>query len=113
MIIRVSTRHQHELMGALAGDQDELTFPGPIPSPDGTSARIDRVQILEAFEVPQELIFSVSVVGSVILGVVSNWLYEVLKRGDPDSIEINRRTVTLTKGEVTKIVEEEIRLHNR
>jgi hypothetical protein len=57
--------------------------------------------------------FLVEMAESVGAGIVANYVYEKLKNKTKDGnlrLKINRRTTEFTEGEITRVIEEEIRL---
>jgi hypothetical protein len=52
----------------------------------------------------------VTVGTGVPVGLLTNWLYDKLKNGRSNKISINHREIEITKGEITRIVEECIKI---
>jgi len=52
----------------------------------------------------------VSVGTGVPSSLLASWLYDKLKNGRSNKITINRREIEITEGEITRIVEESIKI---
>jgi hypothetical protein len=53
-----------------------------------------------------ELILDIS--GSIVIGLVSNYLYDKLKGRTRLRLRINRRVINIDQGEITQIIEESL-----
>ena len=84
----------------------DLTQPSA-EMPEGMSVQELESRAYKAVGVPETITLAVSVPLSVGASLAANWLYDKL-RGRADRIRIDRREITLDKGEITKILEEKL-----
>jgi hypothetical protein len=85
-----------------AGTQKEI--------PGGGTLTMQPMMVRKAYGIPQYIEVVLSIGGSVTAGIVSNYIYDKLKKqkGENLSIRINRREVDFDKRKITKMIEEEI-----
>jgi hypothetical protein len=83
--------------------------------PGGGTITLDRMTVRKALGIPQIIhIILSSVGGTIAVNMASNYLYDKWKghKGGNIKMSINRREVHLDKGEITKVIEEEIRMES-
>ena len=66
------------------------------------------MMIFKSVGVPEILNFSLTFGSGVVAGLVANWLYDKLRDNKVKKLIINRREIHLGRGEIKKVIEEEI-----
>lgn len=91
----------------LSNSRDAVEFKDDIP--DGISVHVPSVRINKGFGMPPEAVtIIVSFAVGVPASVVGNWLYAKFIDCKSQKISIDRKEITLEKGEITKIIIEKI-----
>jgi hypothetical protein len=83
--------------------------------PGGGKLTMQSMMLRKAYGIPQYIEVVLSIGGSVAAGIASNYIYVKLieHQGGNLSIRINRREVHLDKRKITKMIEEQIAIHER
>jgi hypothetical protein len=91
-----------------AGSQKEI--------PGGATLTMQPMIVRKAEGIPQIITIVLSCAGSVATGVIGNYIYDKMKNhsGEHLKMTINRREVKYNnKGQITKILEEEIKIEKK
>jgi len=75
--------------------------------PEGMSVKELESRGYKAVGIPDTVILAVSIPLNVTASLAANWLYDKLK-GRSERIRIDRREITIEKGEIARILEEKM-----
>ena len=80
--------------------------------PGGATITMGRALLRKSLGIPRAVEIVLSVGKDLAVGVVATYLYDKLKahKGEKPHMTIDYREIHLDKGEITKIIEEEIKL---
>lgn len=84
--------------------------------PGGAVLTMQPMIVRKAHGIPQVITIVLSVGGSIAINMVSNYIYDKLKkhRGENLEMTVNRREVKFNnKGEIAKVIEEELTIKRR
>jgi hypothetical protein len=101
---------------------DLLETPSPSPNyqltlPGGAALSLLDLQIRKGADFPEiikmVISFAANAADEIAVSLVASWLYDKLRGGKAKTLRINRREVHIEKGQITKIIVEEIQQDNR
>ena len=78
---------------------------------NGVKVKYTGHRLFEAVEAPTIITFIISIPTGVVVGVVANWLYNVLRRHKTKKLVIQRRVTRVEADDIRVAIEEETKTH--
>jgi len=78
--------------------------------PQGISLTMPDIIITKGFGTETAVTITISIASGVTVKFIADWLYGKLKHHRSRQISINRREVHISGGEITKVIEETIKI---
>jgi len=97
-----------EIEMTFSNNKDALHLKNDVPS--GISLIMPDIVITKGFGSETAVTIVISVATGIPASLVAAWLYDKLKHHRSNKISINRKELHVSEGEITKIIEETIRI---
>lgn len=97
-----------EIEMTFSSNKDALLLKNDVPS--GISLVMPDIVITKGFGSETAVSIIISVATGIPTSLVAAWLYEKLKHHRSRKISINRKEVHISEGEITKVIEETVKI---
>ena len=94
-------------------EQDEMLALFTSNLPDGISVEALSAIKKSTDEITPIASLAFNIATSVATGVFANWIYETLNRKNPKQITINRTEIEFTRGEIQRVVIENLEIDEK
>ena len=95
-------------------DSNEFLTGKEYPIPGDAMVSINEMPLAKNYnaEIVTVVNFLISHIDSASMGIIASWLYDKLKKKEKTikSIKISRKEIRLDKGDIKKVIEEEIKI---
>lgn len=81
-------------------------------TPEGISVDIPPISFRKSFGTTEAITILISSAATIPTSLIVKWLYNKFTNCESRKISINRRTININDGEITKIIEESINIEN-
>ena len=92
----------------LSNNRDAFIFKSQ--APNGVTINIPEVLLTKSFDADTAITITVAIAEGVAGSLIAAWLYDKFKECRSNQITINRREIHMNNGEVSKIIEESIKI---